>query len=136
MRGAMKKLTALVVAIALAVACGSGGTSSASLPTQPTAAMSTAASAYLNAILDLMQPNSIKRLTIDWTAFRNSVIAAAGSAQTIADLNPAIRVAITCWRRTQFVSRRRTSSIFVGTRTCGLRARRSRRCRPRSATSK
>jgi hypothetical protein len=95
MRGAMRKLAALVLAIALVAACGSGDPSGAAIPTQPTAAMSAAASAYLNAILDLMQRNSIKRLTIDWTAFRNSVMAEARSAQTITDLNGAIRVAIT-----------------------------------------
>jgi carboxyl-terminal processing protease len=82
--------------------------------------MSTAASAYLNAILGLMQSNSIKRLTIDWTAFRNNVIAAAGSAQTIADLNPAIRVAITQLGdgHSSYRGAGATSSIFVGTRTC------------------
>jgi len=41
-----------------------------------------------------MQTNSIKRLTIDWTEFRNTVIAQAGAAQTIVELNPAIRQAI------------------------------------------
>jgi len=57
-------------------------------------AISNAAFSYLNVILGLMQANSIKRPTIDWTAFRNSVMAEAGAAQTIADLNPAIRLAI------------------------------------------
>lgn len=116
----MKKLAALVIAVALAIACGSDGASRASLPTQPTAAMSAAASAYLDALLGLMQSNSIKRLTIDWTAFRNNVIAAAGSAQTIADLNPAIRVAITQLGdgHSSYRGAGATTSIFVGTRTC------------------
>ena len=120
MPGAMRKLAALVVAIALVAACGSGGPSGASIPTQPTAAISNAASAYLNVILDLMQRNSIKRLTIDWTAFRNSVMKEAGAAQTIADLNPAIRVAITLLGdgHSSYRGAGATSSIFVGTRTC------------------
>lgn len=82
--------------------------------------MSAAASAYLNAILDLMQRNSIKRLTIDWTAFRNSVTAEARSAQTIADLSPAIRVAITLLGdgHSSYRGAGAASSIFVGTRTC------------------
>jgi len=116
----MKKLAALVIAIALATACGSDGPARASLPTQPTAAMSTAASAYLNNILSLMQTNSIKRLTIDWTAFRNSVIAEAGSAQTVADLNSAIRVAITRLGdgHSSYRGAGASSSIFVATRSC------------------
>ena len=116
----MKKLAALIISIALAIACGSDGASRAALPTQPTAAMSAAASTYLNAILALMQANSIKRLTLDWTAFRNNVIAAAGSAQAIADLNPAIRVAITQLGdgHSSYRGAGATSSIFVGTRTC------------------
>lgn len=51
MRGAMKKLAALVVAISLAVACGPGGPDRASLPTQPTVALSNEAFSYLNNIL-------------------------------------------------------------------------------------
>jgi carboxyl-terminal processing protease len=121
MRGAMRKLATLVPAIALAVACGSGG--SGSLPTQPTqatAVTSDVAAAYLNIILDLMQRNSIKRLTIDWTAFRSSVMAEARSAQTIAELNPAIRVAITLLGdgHSSYRGAGATSSIFVGTRSC------------------
>lgn len=116
----MKKLATFVVAIALAAACGSDGPSRASLPTQPTAAMSAAAANYLNSILSLMQTNSIKRLTIDWTSFRNGVIAEAGSAQTIAELNPAIRLAITLLGdgHSSYRGAGAASSIFVGTRTC------------------
>ena len=42
-----------------------------------------------------MRNNSINRLTIDWQAFRTEVFTAAGAAQTIAELQPAIRVANT-----------------------------------------
>lgn len=120
MRGAMRKPAALVVAISLAIACGPGGPSRASLPTQPTVAMSSVAFAYLSVILGLMQSNSIKRLTIDWTAFRNSVIAEAGAAQTIAELNPAIRQALTLLGdgHSSYRGAGATSSIFVATRTC------------------
>ena len=120
MRGVMKKLAALAVALSLFVACGSGGPARAALPTQPTAAISNAASSYLNNILGLMQANSIKRLTIDWTAFRNRVVAEAGAAQTIEELNPAIRLAITLLGdgHSSYRGAGATSSIFVGTRTC------------------
>ncbi len=41
-----------------------------------------------------MKANSVNRLAIDWTGFRSQVLAAAASAQTVADTYPAITVAL------------------------------------------
>jgi C-terminal processing protease CtpA/Prc len=41
-----------------------------------------------------MEANSLHRLTIDWAAFRASVLAEAGGAQAIAETYPAIRTAL------------------------------------------
>jgi hypothetical protein len=90
----------MAVAVVLSVACGKDH---ATTPTQPSAAtttpggtgtMSAVARNYLEQIVTIMQNNSIKRLTIDWTAFRTEVFDAGRDAQTIADTLPAIRVAI------------------------------------------
>ena len=115
----MKRL-ALALAMACVAACGSNPAS----PTQPSATaasgtLSATASAYLNSILEIAQRNSINRLTIDWTAYRNSVVETAGSAQTIADLFPAIRTAITLLRdgHSSYRSAGGTT-IFVALRSC------------------
>lgn len=80
---------------------------------------SAAASAYLNSIIDIAQRSSINRLTIDWTAYRSSVVEAAGSAQTIADLSPAIRTAITLLRDGHSSYRSASgTTIFVSLRSC------------------
>jgi C-terminal processing protease CtpA/Prc len=85
--------------VAVGASCG---TSTAPVtPTAPTASNtspSAAVSNYLNAFINIAQNNSINRQTIDWTAYRAAVFAEAGAAQTIGELNPAIRVAITLLR--------------------------------------
>lgn len=88
-------------------------------PAGPSGTLSAAATTYLNSIIDLARVNSINRLTIDWTAYRNAVFAEAGSAQTIAELNPAIRVAITLLRDGHSSYRSVSgTTIFVGLRSC------------------
>jgi hypothetical protein len=52
------------------------------------------ARAYLDAMLSLMEANSINRKTIDWTAFRSRVTQEAVAAETIPELYGAIRVAL------------------------------------------
>ena len=49
---------------------------------------------HLTEIVDIMQANSIKRLTIDWKAFRDSVFKTANNAQTVPDTYLAIFVAL------------------------------------------
>jgi C-terminal processing protease CtpA/Prc len=74
---------------------------------------------YLEQVVTIMQNNSIKRLTIDWTAFRTEVFEAARDAQTITETLPAIRVAIA--RIGDGHSSYRSISgtvIFVANRTC------------------
>ena len=82
--------------------------------------MSATASTYINRIIDIAQGSSINRQSIDWAAYRAEVIAQAGSAQTIADLFPAIRTAITLLRdgHTSYVPAGGGTAIFVGLRTC------------------
>jgi carboxyl-terminal processing protease len=88
-------------------------------PTTPTGSPSAIASNYLNAIIGIARDNSINRLTIDWTAYRNAVFAEAGTAQTIAELTPAIRVAITLLRDGHSSYRPAVgSTIFVALRSC------------------
>jgi hypothetical protein len=50
---------------------------------------------HLEQLLDLMQNRSIYRQSVDWKSLRANTMAAAESAQTIADTYPAIRVALT-----------------------------------------
>lgn len=115
----MRRL-ALALALSWVAACGSNPAS----PTQPSptvsGAPSAAASAYLNSVIDIAQRNSINRLTIDWTDYRNQVVAAAGSAQTIPDVFPAIRTAITLLRdgHSSYRSASGTTTIFVALRSC------------------
>ena len=50
---------------------------------------------HLEQFLDLLQNRSIYRQSVDWKSLRANTMAAAESAQTIADTYPAIRVALT-----------------------------------------
>ena len=84
---------ALIVICLLGVACGGGSPSTAPSPV-PGAQASPVVVKYLNDLVDIMQANSVNRLTIDWTSFRAQVLSAAGSAQAIADASPAIGVAL------------------------------------------
>ena len=111
----MKKLVLVVVGAVALTAC-----QSTTRPTQPTPAQpSVDVTAYLNNIIELMRTNSINRLTIDWQAFRSDVFREAGAAQTIADLNPAIRLAITMLRDGHSSYRSAAgTTIFVAQRSC------------------
>lgn len=110
--------------IALALCCVASCGSDSASPTQPSAPVSTgglsaAASAYLNSIIDIAQRSSINRLTIDWDAYRKSVTADAGSAQTIAELFPAIRTAIALLHDGHSSYRSASgTTIFVSLRSC------------------
>ncbi|HET7076471.1 MAG TPA: S41 family peptidase [Chloroflexia bacterium] len=65
-------------------------------PASPaTPVYSAVARAYLDAALDWIQQNSIRKNEIDWTAFRNKVWAYPRDAQTTEDTYPAIRYALT-----------------------------------------
>ena len=56
--------------------------------------MSPVARSYLTQLLDVMQANSVNRKTIDWPTFRQTVIGVESNAQTIQDLYPRIRAAL------------------------------------------
>lgn len=87
-----RQLGALPLLAFFLAACGGGN--SPTSPTPPTTGMSATARTYLDQVLNTMQANSINRKTINWTVFRQSAEAAAPTAQTIADLYPAIRTAL------------------------------------------
>jgi hypothetical protein len=71
-----------VIGIVAAASCGSDGSGPS---TQPSSSISQQARGHLDQLLDIMQANSIKRLTIDWTNFRARVLVEAATAQTIPD---------------------------------------------------
>lgn len=52
------------------------------------------AARYLDEVLDIMESNSINRLTIDWENFRQRVLEEADGAEAIRDLEPALRQAL------------------------------------------
>jgi carboxyl-terminal processing protease len=111
--------SAVLLLVLFTAACGKSPAPTAPTPASAATTLSTAARTYLEQLLTLMQQGSINRLTIDWTSFRNRVLAAAGSAQTIDELLPAIRVAIELLGDGH--SSYRTPSgtvIFVARRTC------------------
>src|SRR5262245_24515826 len=114
-------LGAATLALALTLGCGAGRTAG-DPPTSPTRGMSALASAYLDRLILIMQSNSLRRLEIDWTSFRNSVVADASAAQTIPDLLPAIRTAIRLLSDGHSFYRPASgaSTIFIPTRTCLL----------------
>lgn len=117
----MRQIAAVVLCALMAASCQSTTPTQPSTTTPPTTSgtPSTVATAYLNNLIELMRTNSINRLTIDWQAFRNEVFSAAGAAQTIAGLQPAIRVAITLLRDGHSSYRPVDgATIFVAQRSC------------------
>lgn len=83
--------TAVAVAFLAAVAACGGSKPS---PTAPTQSAPARAAGYLDSVLDTMQQNSVNRPSIDWTAFRAEVQAAAPNPQSIPDVYPAISLAL------------------------------------------
>lgn len=74
---------------------------------------------YLTTVLDLMQANSLHRLTIDWTSFRAKVFQAAQGTQSISELAPAIRLALAQLEDGHSSFRRASGDVlYVPTRTC------------------
>ncbi len=112
------RLGALLAAVAF-VACTSAEPAvTAVTPPVPTT-ISPVAAAYLEEVATLLQRHSIKRRTIDWTAFRSDIVAAAGAAQSIAQTAPGIRRALELLGdgHSVYVPLRGTA-INVPTRTC------------------
>lgn len=90
--GSMRLLGVTIVALAVvATACTSSGGHAAGTSS---AQMSSAAGAYLDTALDLMQRHSLARSTIDWTVLRRTALHQADGAVTPADTYPAIRLAL------------------------------------------
>lgn len=90
-----------------------------SVPTGPAPTISPTAEAHLDALLTVMEAHSVNRLVIDWPAFRSEVRLRATGAQSIVDLYPAIRLALTMLGDNHSSYRSPTGVvIFVGTREC------------------
>jgi carboxyl-terminal processing protease len=89
--GRTARFAGWLVLLATVGAAACGGRSS---PTEPTRPLSEQARAYLEELIGLMQAHSINRLKIDWSAFRTSVFAEAGGAQSIPATYGAIQVAL------------------------------------------
>jgi hypothetical protein len=112
----LRRFTAAFVLVA-GVACSSD--SAVEPPPTQSGEMSQLAAAYIEQVLSIMQSNSIKRLTIDWPAFRGAVLARAPGAQTIPELEQAIAHAVQLLGDGH--SSFRTAggrSYFFATRTC------------------
>jgi len=84
------RLRVLLIAILFTAACGGSG----STPTQPGSGGSQQVQEYLGRLVDVMQANSLHRLTINWIDFRSRVLAEGGTAQTLVAARPAIRLAL------------------------------------------
>lgn len=99
----------------LLMGCGGNGG-----PTQPTPAVDTSRlRAHLDGMLDIMQANSINRLTIDWPALRATVNAQAAPATSIDQLSPAITTALRLLGDGHSSYRSATGAmLFVPTRSC------------------
>ena len=105
-----------VLLAAILVACANPEPTS----TAPVAtSISPAAAAYLEEVATLFQRHSVRRRTIDWTAFRAAITAAAGPAQLISDATPGIRRALELVGdgHSAYIPVRGTP-ISVPTRTC------------------
>jgi hypothetical protein len=115
----VKTRCSLALVLVPLLAAGCGGERRSALPLQPTGTTTPQARAHLEQLLTIMEQNSIKRLTIDWSAFRATVLTVAESAQSIPDTYPAIRRALELLGDGH--SSYRTSSgsvIFVPARSC------------------
>jgi carboxyl-terminal processing protease len=86
-----RRLTLVLLVVVGAGACSK---EKGAPPTQPTGGISGQAQQYLDRVLQVMETNSLKRLTIDWTAFKAAVLVEAAGAQTPVDTYPAIGAAI------------------------------------------
>jgi carboxyl-terminal processing protease len=66
----------------------------ASLVSSRPSTINSAAQAYLNSALDIMQKNSLRSRLTNWSALRRGTLAMAAGARTTADTYPAIRWAL------------------------------------------
>lgn len=115
------RLGLMALPLVFAAACGSSAAPTAPTPAAvPPAGISATARTHLTEVLDLMQQNSIKRLTVDWSSLRTRVEQQAASAQTVADLYPAIRLALSLVGdgHSSYRSADSGTTLFVANRTC------------------
>ena len=107
----------------LVLLVASGCSSEKGVTTPPPAplvdGMSAVAASYLAQVLNVMQGNSISRLTINWTTFRAEVASHALGAQSIPDLERAIEHALRLLGDGHSSYRSAIGRfLFVPTRTC------------------
>ncbi len=112
---------AVLGGLVLLVASGCASEKSVTTPPPPPQVdgMSAFAASYLAQVLNIMQANSISRLTINWTSFRAVAADRAPRAQSILDLEPAIEHALRLLGDGHSSYRSATGRfLFVPTRTC------------------
>ncbi|MEP6730449.1 MAG: S41 family peptidase [bacterium] len=85
---------ALAGLVVWATGCGGDGGAGPATPSGTATEISATARAYLNEVVGVMQANSIRRQTIDWTLLRADVFTVAGTAQSVSQTYPAIRTAL------------------------------------------
>lgn len=113
MKTNMMRRLQIAATLILAGCAGTDGT------TAPPAGMSTVAYQHIDRIIQVMQANSVKRRTINWNQFRDSVIKDATGAQTIPETYTAIRTALALLGdgHSHYIPAS-GSTIIVLTRTC------------------
>jgi hypothetical protein len=84
-----RSLRHTLVGIALLATIGCGES-----PVTPTSGNGAQGRAYLEQMIAIMEANSINRLTIDWNAFRQTVLAQVSTTASIADTDAAILTAL------------------------------------------
>jgi carboxyl-terminal processing protease len=103
----------LILAALAAASCRGSGAN----PIQP--GPSIAPAVYIESVLATMQSHSIRRLEIDWAAFRARVTAEAAGAVTISDTYPAIRLALELLADGHSFFRTPSGALILGPRrTC------------------
>ena len=94
MRSHLIGVQGFVVVLALIAGHVTGCSHARQSPTEPSGGLSPVVLAYIDELIGIMRAHSLNRLKIDWTNFRTQVIAAGGSAQTVAQAGPAIQTAL------------------------------------------
>ena len=89
-------------------------------PTEPDGAENPVV--YLEEMIEIMRTNSINRLTIDWAAFRATVLGTSPDAKTIRQAHPAITAAFRLLGDGHSFYLNGATALGFPTRSCGGQA--------------
>jgi hypothetical protein len=87
-------VTVVLLGILTAIGCAPDRSVPTAPSLPPEAANPQAARAHLDALLTTMETYSVNKAAIDWSDFRSQVVAAAGNAETVPQLDSAIVLAL------------------------------------------